>query len=572
MVDIFCELEAEDLKFQSEYLEMLQNSKEHVIVNFDILQRENINIARVYVAALDWPGLGETVIGLFHGNGYNVGFIYGVVSLDERYAFLTVKVPFNPDKLEQVKIDLESIMDQIKSIAREGNQTKTKLVTTGIEKLEILENVRNALREISFPEEYEEISRAGGELEKFVFSRSLAYLKERDAKTLADIILTGHRFTKKLRQIGIGIEVNVKNIKTAREELTGVTVGGFEKDLSMDTVFDVIKEIFPNFRRKFDKEFITNDGITIIRIEFTVDERPLTPEEIKALEQHLKANLKQAKLRIPLNIKFGGEIFGRALVPKMLDETMETGITQVAIIPVDQDRTTITFRIAIVNKDPKKIDTLIGNITRSDGFVLTSFRPPVKIKDVFAEFLTVRALLSFFKNDIELYEKLKEVIRESIGDYRDFDEGLRTLDRKNLEKVYEITSKKGIAEEITRSFYFAIDDFIRTTITPEQIVNDLEFVDMCIKKHLEQPGNKYFTMETKTYYNIVIVYQPEERIFDRVLTIIEDLRPLLVRFEIYGLNVTLVQLNKKEIKNIDEIYKKIKTEVYHEDNPLSDKS
>jgi len=184
----------------------------------------------------------------------------------------------------------------------------------------------------------------------------------------------------------------------------------------------------------------------------------------------------------------------------------------------------------------------------------------------------VRALLSFFKNDIELYEKLKEVIRESIGDYRDFDEGLRTLDRKNLEKVYEITSKKGIAEEITRSFYFAIDDFIRTTITPEQIVNDLEFVDMCIKKHLEQPGNKYFTMETKTYYNIVIVYQPEERIFDRVLTIIEDLRPLLVRFEIYGLNVTLVQLNKKEIKNIDEIYKKIKTEVYHEDNPLSDKS
>lgn len=571
MVNIFCQLDVDDLKHQNEFLERLENTDDKVIVSFDILDKGPIYIARVYVAAADWPGLGETIIGIVHEKGYNIGFVYGVVSVDGKYAFLAIKVPFSPEKLGEVRFDLEGITEEIRNLAKEGDQVKARLVTTGIEKLEILENIKNSLREIAFPEEFDEISRAGGELEKFVFSRSLAYLKERDAKTLAEIILVGHRFITKLRQVGIGVEVYVKNIKTEREDLTGLTVGGFEKDISMDTVFDAIKEIFPNFRRKFDKEFITNDGITIVRIEFTVENRPLTAEEIKVLEQHLKSTLKQARFRIPLNIKFGGEIFGRALVPKMVDECSQTGIPQVAIVPVEQDRTTITFRIAVVNKDPRHFDLLTTYIAKSDGFVLTSFRPPSKIKEVFVEFLTVRALVSFFKNDIELYEKLKDIIRESIGNFRDFDEGLRTLDRRNLEFVYEKTKELGIAEEIARSFYFAIDDFIRTTLTPERIVDDLIFVDRCIKQHLENPARKCFAMESKTYFSIVLIYPPEEKIFDRIFPMVEELGPILIRFEVYGLNVTVIQLHKKEVKTkFDAIYENIKREVHHEGHPIGD--
>jgi hypothetical protein len=563
MVDVLCKLEEDDLKYQEEFLEKLRKIEEKVIANFDIVYQEGVYIARIYLGASDWPGLGETVIGIVHEKGYNIAFVYGVVSTDGKYAFIAIKIPFPPEKLNDVRFHLEEITEELKRLAREGDQIKARLVTTGIEKLEILEKIKSALRDIAFPEEYEEISKTGGELEKFVFSRSLAYLKERDPKTLAEIILVGHRFIKKLRQVGMGVEIHIKNIRTEREELTGLTVGGFQKDISMDEVFDLIKEVFPNFQRKFDKEFITEDGICIVRVEFTVNNRPLTPEEQKKLEQHLKTNLKQGKIRVPLNIKFGGEIFGRALVPKMVDEALTSHIPQVAIIPIEQDKTTVTFRIAIVDNNPEKFDTLIKNIAKSDGFVLISFRPPSKVREEYVLFLTVRGLVSFFNSDVELFEKLKDLIRESIGPFRDFDEGLRTIDRKKLEKIYHLISRANIPEELVRTFYFSIDDFIRTTLSPEKIAEDINFVSKCIQEHLENENKKLFVRYEKNSLTIVIVYQPEERIFDKIFLIVEKYEPVLVRFEIYGLNVTFMELDIRNFKeeNVAEIIENIKKEV-----------
>jgi hypothetical protein len=566
MVDVLCKLEEDDIKFQEEFLEKLSKIEEKVIANFDIIYQEGVYIARIYLGASDWPGLGETVIGIVHEKGYNIAFVYGVVSTDGKYAFIVIKIPFPPEKLKDVRFHLEEITEELKRLAREGDQIKARLVTTGIEKLEILEKIKSALRDIAFPEEYEEISKTGGELEKFVFSRSLAYLKERDPKTLAEIILVGHRFIKKLRQVGMGVEIHIKNIQTEREELTGLTVGGFQKDISMDEVFDLIKEVFPNFQRKFDKEFITDDGICIIRVEFTVNNRPLSPEEQKKLEQHLKTNLKQGKIRVPLNIKFGGEIFGRALVPKMVDEALTSHIPQVAIIPIEQSKTTVTFRIAIVDNNPEKFDTLIKNIAKSDGFVLISFRPPSKVREEYVLFLTVRGLVSFFNSDVELFEKLKDLIRESIGPFRDFDEGLRTIDRKKLEKIYHLISRANIPEELVRTFYFSIDDFIRTTLSPEKIAEDINFVSKCIQEHLENENKKLFVRYEKNSLTIVTVYQPEERIFDKIFPIVEKYEPVLVRFEIYGLNVTFMELDKRNFKeeNEAEIIENIKKEVYNE--------
>ncbi|MEO0251172.1 MAG: hypothetical protein ABIM44_02895 [candidate division WOR-3 bacterium] len=570
MIDILCKLDDDDIKHQNEFLERLEKGEDKVIVIFDIVQQKNYYIARVHIGASDWPGLGETVTGIFHEKGYNIGFIYGVVSTDLKYAFISIKVPFPIDKLNQVRADLVNICDEIKSLTMEVDQIKAKLVTTGIEKLEILEQTKNALREISFPEEFEEISKPGGELEKFIFSRSLAYLKERDAKILAETILVAQRFINKLREIGMGVEVHIKNINTEREELTALTVGGFEKDVSMDSVFEAIRDLFPNFRRKFDKEFITPDGITIIRIEFTVDGRPLTQDEIKLLEQHLKSSLKQPKFRLPVNIKFGGEIFGRALIPKMVDETIQTGIPQVAIVPIEQDKNTVTFRLCIVSKESKFFDMLTSNIAKSDGFLLTTYRYPTKVKDVFVTFLTVRALISFFRNDTELYEKLKELIKSSVGNFRDFDEGLRTLDRKNLELVYEKAREMEIPEEFARTFYFAIDDFIRPTLSSPRIVEELNYVYKAVKEHLENNSKKLFLKEDKNTAVLVLVYEPEERIFDRVFPLLEEFNPLLIRFEIYGLNITVLEINKKDLKNtsLEKLFDTIKREVYHEGNTV----
>ncbi|MGB9823705.1 MAG: hypothetical protein ACPLN0_03035 [Candidatus Hydrothermia bacterium] len=570
MVDILCTLDDEDLKHQNEFLERLEKGEDKVIVVFDIIPSGNFYLARVHIGAYDWPGLGETVTGIFHEKGYNIGFIYGVVSTDLKYAYISIKIPFPVEKLNQVKGDLVAICDEIRTLTAEVDQIKTRLITTGIEKLEILEETKNALKEISFPEEFDEISKPGGELEKFIFSRSLAYLKERDPRTLAEIILVGHRFIKKLRQVGMGIEVFIKNIKTEREELTGLTVGGFEKDISMDSVFDAIREIFPNFRRKFDKEFITPDGISIVRVEFTVDDRPLTYDEIKLLEQHLKNRLKQSKFRIPVNIKFGGEIFGRALIPRMVDETIQTQLPHVAIIPIDQDRNSVTFRLCIVSHDNKFFDELVSNIAKSDGFLLITYRFPSKIKNVYVTFFTIRALMSFFRSDSELYEKLKEIIKNCIGNFRDFDEGLRTLDRRNLELVYEKARELRIPEEFVREFYFSIDDLLRPTINTSKVLEEIEFVYDSVKEHLKDKTKKVFGKEDKNSILIVLVYEPEERIFDRIFSIVEEHNPLLLRFEIYGLNITVLEINKKDLKEktFEDLMEKIKREVYHESNHI----
>lgn len=571
MVNILCKFEEEDLRFQEELLTKLAKGNEKVIVHFDIIDSGKLFLARIYLAAADWPGLGETVIGLIHEKGYNVGFVYGVVSDDGKYAFMALKFPIKPENLKEVRYQLEEMTKEIKSFVGEGDLIKTKLVTTGIEKLEILEKIKVALKDLAFPEEFEDITRPGGELEKFVFSRSLPYLKEREPKLLAEIILVSHRFIRKLREVGLGVEVFIKNIKTEKEELTGLTVGGFEKEISMDEVFDLIKELFPSFQRKFDKEFITEDGISIIRIEFTVNKRPLTVEEIRKLEQHLKTNLRLGKIRVPLNLKFGGEIFGRALVPKMVEETMATGIPQVAIIPVEREKLTITFRIVIVSKESENYELVMSNLAKSDGYVLVSFKPPTKIKNVSVIFLTVRGLLSFFKDDIELFENLKNIIRESIGNFRDFDEGIRTLDRKNLEKITERIADLDIPDELARAYYFSIDDFIRTTLRPEKLLEDLIFINSSIKEHLINPSNKVFTREAKNYFSLAIIYQPDEKIFDKIFPLIEKYEPLLTRFEIYGLNVTYIEFNKKNlsVKEFNQLVQKIKEEMHHENYPVS---
>ena len=518
------------------------------------------------VAAADWPGLVDTVTGIVHEKGLNISFIYGIMSEDEKNACLLSKIfikeKINREDLEKTVRKLKSL---IKSFAKGGHSIK-KVLSLGVEKIEILEMVKKELKKILSPEEQKAVFAPGGELEIFIISRSEAYLKERRPEDLAKIIATNYRFIKRLRERGMGIEVTVDNIKTTKEKLSAITVAGFERELSIDDVFDSLRDFLPDFKRKYDKQFITPDGITVIRIEFTdAKDKPLRKEDLELLEAHLKRTLVVKKFRSPLNVKVGAEILGRMIIPRIIDDCNSSGVTQVYILPVDVSRNSVSFRITIATKDPNVYDKLVDNFARIKGFYLITYKAPTKVKEIYIMLFMVRAMLDKFRDEMEIYDKLKNILKESLGDFRDFDEGMRVLDRRKLEKLMAQLTGRGVTEKLIRYYFFSMDDFYRASLSFERLRDDILFVHTLLRAYFKNK-TKIGISEYRNSFLLGIVSPIEELNLENLINLVKDFNPLLVRFEIYGVNVIVFEIKKREDLDIEKLLDDLKKEVKYEGN------
>ncbi len=556
-------------KLEKLYKETLRTGKPAVDVYVD--RNKDGVFLKALVAAEDWAGLVDTVAGALHEKGYNLEYLNSF-SVKENSRLMGVVIALSDvsrKDIKKVNSDAAMLKSFIKEIARGGYKIK-KVMVLGFEKLFIMLEIEKALEKLVGKKELAEITQQNGELFYFVISRSEAYLRDRSPTALAKIVRFNYRAIKKLRKIGRGIEVFVHNLRTRKgENLTGVSVAGFERDISMDDVFEAIRILYPNFVRMYDKQFTTEDGITVIRVEFFKEgKRPVGRDELELLKNHLESTLRHKRPRTPLNINLGPELFGRVVIPKLIEEVQASGQTQVYIFPFEKDeKGNILMMIGVVGKKDEKIDyrkALTEAFSKSDKFEIQNFRaalsPSTQIE---IQIITVKARLSYFESESELYSELKKLLERSIGMFRDFDEGMRKLDRTRLSIVLENFKGAQVSERFIKSYYYSLDVFYRISEPVNNIIEEIRFAHNLFVNYFKH-NQRISMLQGRQRIYISIIGKEDEINLHKILDILTPFNPTFTRLDIFGVvlytfNFLIKDANKK--KELEKVYKLLEKEV-----------
>jgi len=566
-------LEKERLSFFSreewkKILSLLKKVKEtrEVQVDLHIYKEKPPFIFEVTVVAPDWAGLVDTVAGIIHQRGYNIQVLLGLVNASGEYGIVHAKLLLRDEQdMTLVIEDLKTISSLLKVVAKGGHSIE-KLLYGGAKKLEIYDGIIRALRKMARPDELAELLKEDGEVERFVVSRSEAYLIERNPQDLAEQILSNYRFQKHLRDKGRGVFVKVRNVVTVRERLTCITVAGFEREITLDDVLDEIREFLPEFQRKYDKQFVTDDGITVIRLEIT-DEKgePLKEEDLPLLEQHLKEHLTRKKRREAFDLKAGTELYGRVLIPRLIQEVELTGLPQMYLLPGRVTREYAEFKLAIVvslNDRPlgEIRHSLIDRLSQVPGLVVTSAKPPSKSKGIEIIILNLRAELGEFTSEEEIYDVIKASLNEVIPTFRDFDEGMRRSDRRKLEEVLEKLKERGIEGRFVRHYFYEMDDFYRISAPADELAYEVSFGYHLLKEYLRKGNGIWVDGDSKNQIFLIGLVGPPGKInLEAYLGVLKDWNPLLTRLEEYGAALLVFNLKKKKgVPSLRQILQKIR--------------
>ncbi len=448
---------------------------ESVQVSTSVEKTEEGGAVTFTVLAPDWVGLLDSIVGVIHEKEYNLGYLQGFLTGEGRYGVITVGFELDQIGIERFSGERETIEELLKSMAR-SDRVVTKLLRGEARKLQKYREVIATLQELCSPDEVAEV--VGDEAERFFASRPGAYLEERRAEDLARQILTNYRFKVDVGENG-GVRVAVSNIRAARELLTAISVAGLDREIALDDVLQTLREFVPSYQRKFDKEFVTDRGVAVFRIEIqTEEDKWLDDDQLTELELVLTERLRQKRRRIPLEVRVGAELFGRLAIPQLLREANISQIPQVYIIPEIARRDFTMFKILLVApiKDKKLGELAISCVNRLNkihGLSVTSATQPVLRQGKELDIIDVRADTAAFEESEDIYGVIKGSLREELGVFRDFDEGLRVLDVKRLKELSETLGSRGISEKFVKDFYYNTEDFFRVTASTEEVASHI---------------------------------------------------------------------------------------------------
>ncbi len=508
--------------------------------------------------APDWAGLVNSVAGVVHEGGYNISYLNAFVDISGRYGIIVLQIDLETEEeVAKVESELKQRMDLLKAIARGGGSIE-RLVHVGTKKLEVYENVVEALKKMASEEELKDLLKEKGEVERFILSRSEAYLIERKPEDLARQILTNYRFQKLLREKGRGAYVRVENINTVRENLTCISAAGFERDISLDDVMDWVREFVPDYIRKYDKQFVTSDGIAVIRLEITDGTgKPLKEEELPLLERQLLDKLNRRRQRETFEIKAGTELLGRVIVPRLIQEVEATGISQVYILPGKVTRDTAEFKLVTVSPVKGRFgeihDKLLDSFSTERGISVSSAKPPSRMRNYEVNFINLKADLGEFTNEEEIYDVIKSHLQKVLGEFRDFDEGMRRLDRQKLKEVQASLENRGLAQRFIKQFFYSMDDFYRLSASVDEITDQIMFASDLVRDYLEKGGNEiYVDFVERDTYILVGVIGPHGKVnLEKYLKVLRRFDPVLTILDVFGSMLVVFYLRKKD--KVEEI-------------------
>ncbi len=443
------------------------------------------------VLALDWPGLLNSCAGTLHEKGFNVPFCEAMIikEPDRQLGLVFIEIDVDRredfDHLLRLKHEIEETL--LMAAARETG--KDELMMTESRKAEHYSRVVECLKKVAPISEHGDLFEKKGEALRYFAARSLAYLAERSPEDIANQIHTNYVFTKMVRATG-KIYAKVGSIDTAAGELTGISVAGYEHDLSMGDCFRVIDEVVPGYQRKYDKAYITGDGINVFRIEILdASGKPL------AHDQEIELNQKIAAIKdspVCNRLSPGVELIGRKICPIMLEEERQLKLPQVYMHP--HSRSNIKVVLVTSTADRGYAFKCIGEISKVRGLEAAMPDTPSHVTYGTGEISTLQevAIIDVWVNfevffgapkgpydDELILVKIEEALRktESIGPrLRIFDRTGRQLRRARSERIVDMAAKEGIQAEIARQIVSRLGD--RQIIAPT--VSDQEIFDQVL--------------------------------------------------------------------------------------------
>lgn len=496
------------------------------------------------ILAYDWPGLADTCLGLFHERGWNVYFVKAF-TLHHREANLGVILigiylnsPQQEEKLFQDEIE---IFKDIKYVAS-GSLSKQSLIAEEIKKLRIYGKIAEKIKELYSGPFYEEI--VNDEAVKFVSARSREYLEERRIEDLAKIIINNRLLTRKSLEEE-KIQVALFDIFTTRGTFTAITVVGKREHVNLEEILRILEHLNPDHRVMFYKEFKTPEGLAVVHLE-VVDDRlkPFNNAIKKRLENFIRNMFYHYQVRRATRIEsIGGfEHYARAIIPMLIKEAENTEKPQVFLSPVKVNDFEIIYKLILVFQgDEKQSFTLIEKLQEIKGTDIKSAKKPKKIKDWLLHVIDIRVSFEFFTSVEEIYKKLKEVIKEVIGDFRDFDEGMRESDKRKFDVVKN--SLENIPLRILRKLYFSLEDFYRISAVEEEIA---ELLKMGWQVYQCHQAVCYRVKPFDSSVLVVIRVEFSGQLISQLIEAFEEYEPILSRTEFNDFELLFLKLNDCE--------------------------
>ncbi len=433
------------------------------------------------VLGSDWPGLSDSCIGVLHQKGWNIAFAKGmVVEYDAQQlgvVIMAVQVQ-SQEELKRLSRERESLSDAL-SKASIGSLAKAYLIARESRRLETYSRVIEAIERQCTPEDLEGLLGMKGEAVMFFTSRPEEYIHERKVKDLVEQIITNYHFLRRMRDTGGRPQVRIKNLKTVREHLTGITLAGYDREISLNDCLEAIGHAVPGFKRKFNKEFTTADGITVYRLEITDGhDRAFSREQIRHTRKALLQMATSKKFqRAKWTEAIGGfEHYARAIIPFLLREFRSTQIPQVYLSVAQTGDLFLEFKLIIILAGDrisleKKILRSVQALEAVSGLSVLSTKPPRITGEEGVSIIDVRADLDAFTDRQKIYETIKDRLGQVIGQFRDFDEGIRILETKKLNQVRE--QFKRTRERLVREFYYGLEDFYRLSAPVDELAHQI---------------------------------------------------------------------------------------------------
>lgn len=432
------------------------------------------------VIAGDWPGFSEAVLGTIHERGWNLSYISGLSQEVEgsRLGIIIVVIKIEDKKaLKKFLTEREEIIKNLRSTSIDS-LAKRLLISIESKRLEIYSKVVDIIEREAKKKELKALLGPDGEAFMFFASRSEAYIRERSPEDLADQIINNHRVQKDVVKSKGEIQIYIKNLKTTKENLTGITVGIFEKDMLLKEILDSISFALPYIRILYNKEFTTPEGVLVVRVEISDAAGNAYPpsyhERIKRVLERLHKKTRSESGKV-LETTGGFEHYLRAIIPHLVREFNNTGIPQVFFSVMASSEFFLEFKIIVVSdkKDKeKKVARVLEGFDRVDGLMLLSIHPPKTYGNVIVNIFDVRGDLDKFDSSMALYDGTKGIIKQAIGEFRDFDEGLRKTDTGKLQSIME--NLHSIPEKEIKRIYYSLEDFWRMSASISNLTKIIE--------------------------------------------------------------------------------------------------
>jgi len=509
------------------------------------------------VLSVDWPGLYDTCTGVLHEMGWNIYFAKGISLIKNKEDLgivligVATKDSADRDKLMKNRSD---IIAKIKNAAV-GTRGKTFLLTEEFKKLELYSQVISEIEKTYEEDDLEKIIGMQGEAVKYFAARSRDYIENRKIVDIAAQIVLNHNFICKAHKSGSVIELNITNFKTKTEgTFTGLTVAGPANTLHLEDCLKTIEFTIPQFLMKHNREFTTDTGIALFRIEF-VDStgKPLVKIKQKRLKDAFSRMVlnKQRDRAQWINSIGGFEQYARAIIPLLVRETQSTKSTQVYISAGQTTELFIDFKVIVVViksegiRRKLVIDT-VNHLEEVAGLHIMAVKPPKSFGSTEVFIIDLRAHLTAIDDTEAVYTTIKDKVYQSLGEFRDFDEGMRTLDTAKLKAIRQRLT--GIDKSILRELYYSIEDFFRISASGNEIaahiritldmIDSIKESDNSVKIQYSQVEKILPSGETINSSSLICLSYPHRKyLLERVLAILEPYEMTLSRIEKAGKDI-----------------------------------